>query len=103
MRFILTLSMIFSALFSFAQDNPVPVTLNGISDIKLHMKKADLEKLMGQKLTLKNISSKNDDNHSDTVQCIYKGIDLNIVLDKTYTSDNKYDVVVGEIKSSSPL
>ncbi|HWJ29510.1 MAG TPA: hypothetical protein VNS32_23425 [Flavisolibacter sp.] len=103
MRLFLTLLMISFVLFSHAQDNTVMVTLNGIGDIKLNMKKAELEKLLGQKLNLKNLATKSDYNNSDTFHCRYKGMDMDIVLTKSFITDSKYDIVVDEITSNNPL
>lgn len=103
MRLFFTLFMITCSVISHAQNNSVLVTLNGIGDIKLNMKKADVEKLLGQKLSLKNLVTKSDYNNSDTFHCSYNGVDIDIVLTKSFTTETKYDIVVNEVKSNSPL
>src|SRR5215212_703567 len=91
--------------FSFtagSQNNALTVTMNGIGDIKLGMKKADLEKLTGQPVKLINLLKKGEDWNRDTISVLYKEIQYQLVLDKDYINDKKDDVIVYEIKANSP-
>jgi hypothetical protein len=93
-------------LFTFISSQVIAqttlVTMNGIGDIKLGMKKAELEKLVNQTFKLPHLSSKNDDAYQDTVRINYKGMETNVMFQKEYSENDKYDIAVWEIKSNSP-
>jgi hypothetical protein len=76
--------------------------MNGIGDIKLGMKKAELEKLVNQTFKLPHLSSKNGDAYQDTVRINYKGMEADVMFQKEYSENDKYNIAVWEIKSSSP-
>ncbi|HVG41447.1 MAG TPA: hypothetical protein VM888_07525 [Chitinophagaceae bacterium] len=95
----LTLFFLFIIITSRAQSFTT-VTMAGIGEIKVGMKKADLEKLIGTPIKLKNLLKKESDR--DTVLCTYKDIPMQVVLDKNFTADNLSEIVVWEVKSSSP-
>jgi len=100
MKLLSAFLAIFLSMRIFAQTTLV--TMNGIGDIKLGMKKAELEKLVNQTFKLPHLSSKNDDAYQDTVRINYKGMEANVMLQKEYSENDKYDIAVWEIKSSSP-
>lgn len=96
------LSTLVLAFLSFACDaQTATVTMAGIGDIKLGMKKADLEKLVNQSFGLPHLTAKNDDYYQDTVHINYKGIEADVIFQKEYGENNKYDIAIWEIKSSS--
>jgi hypothetical protein len=78
------------------------VSMNGIGDIKIGMKKADVEKLTGQSLKLVNLVKKEDEWSRDTINVTYKNIDYQIVLDKDYVNEKSQGYIVYEVRSSSP-
>ncbi|HEX2607706.1 MAG TPA: hypothetical protein VHK91_10020 [Flavisolibacter sp.] len=75
------------------------VTLNGISDLKIGMKQAEVEKVLGQKIKLPHATKKTEDYTRDSLHINYKGIDVDLVFDLQYISENKYEVVLWEITS----
>jgi hypothetical protein len=91
-------------LFSFAVDAQASslVTMAGMGDIKLGMKKAEFEKLLNQKFTLPHLTANDDDYYQDTVHIIYKGLEADVIFQKEYSENDKFDISVSEIRSSSP-
>ena len=99
-----TLFLLF-VLFSanlIAQTNSYKVTMNGIADIKVGMKKPEVEKLLNQPVTLKNLLSK-DEWLMDTISCKYKDLDVSLIFNKQYIDANKSDIILWGIMSSSVL
>jgi hypothetical protein len=96
------LSFLFSFLAVTAQTSAVTVTMTGIGDIRLGMKKAEFEKLMDQTFKLPHLTSKNDDYYQDTVHINYKGMEADVIFQKEYRENDKYDITVWEIRSNSP-
>lgn len=94
-----TLFLVFS-LLSFAQTTTV--SMAGIGDIKLGMKKADFENLVNQKFQLPHLTAKDSDYYQDTVHINYKGMEADVMFQKEYNEKDKYDIVVWEIRSNSP-
>lgn len=101
MRPILSLLAILFIQTINAQNSSALVTMAGISDLKVGMKKADLEKLLSQTLSTPHLSKDNDDWYQDTVRVTYKGIDADVIFQREYGENKKFDIVVWEIKSSS--
>src|SRR6478672_757462 len=85
-----------------AQNTPTIVTMNGIGDLKIGMKKAELEKLIGQPLKLVNLMKKADEWNRDTLELVYKDVQYQLILDKDYLNDKKEDIILYEVKSNSP-
>ncbi|HRI19493.1 MAG TPA: hypothetical protein PLA68_01005 [Panacibacter sp.] len=85
-----------------AQTSGYKVTMNGIADFKIDMKKAEVEKLLNQPVKLKNLLSK-DEWMMDTIVYKYKDLDVSLIFTKQYIDDNKSDIVLWGIMSSSPL
>src|SRR5215203_5110177 len=100
MKLLSTFMLTFLSLQVIAQT--MLVTMNGIGDIKLGMKKAQVEKLVNQTFVLSHLSSKKDDAYQDTVQIMYKGMETSVIFQKVYSENDKYDIAVWEIKSNSP-
>lgn len=94
-----TLFLVFS-LLSFAQTPTV--SMAGIGDIKLGMKKTEIEKLLNQKLQLPHLTAKDSDYYQDTVHINYKGMEADVMFQKEYNENDKYDIVIWEIRSNCP-
>jgi transposase len=84
-----------------AQQNDYLVSWKGIGALKIGLKKDEVEKLIGKKITLKNLLDK--DGYSDTIKAKYKAIDVQVYLEKQYKDDEKYDIVVSGVRTTSPL
>lgn len=84
-----------------AQNNDYIITPNAIGPFKLGIKKAELEKLTGKKITLKHLLT--EEGWEDTVKTKYKNTDLELYLQKRYLESEKYDIVLNGIKVTSPL
>jgi hypothetical protein len=89
------------SMATHAQNNLSTISMNGISDIKVGMKKAELEKLLNQSFTLPHLSKNDNDYYQDTVQITYKGTKADVIFQKDYSGEKKYDMVVWEVRSSS--
>jgi hypothetical protein len=100
MKLLSTLPLVFFSFAAFGQTTTV--TMAGIGDIKLGMKKAEFEKMLNQTFSLPHLTAKNEDYYQDTVHINYKGIDADVIFQKQYGENDKYDIAVWEIKSSSP-
>ena len=102
MKLLSTLLLLLFSLAVIAQTiSPITVTMAGIGDIKLGMKKAEFEKLMNQSFKLPHLTSKNTDYYQDTVHINYKGMEADVMFQKEYSESDEYDIVVWEIKSNS--
>lgn len=100
MKLLSTLLFAFLSFTVTAQT--ATVTMAGIGDIRLGMKKAEFEKLLNQNFSLPHLTAKNDDYYQDTVHINYKGLEADVIFQKEYSENNKNDIAVWEIKSSSP-
>ena len=85
-----------------AQSNDYLVTMNGIGALKIGTKQAALEKIIGKKITLKNLLNK-EEGYADTIKAKYKNIDVLLYLERQYDSEEKSEIVLQGIKTSSPL
>jgi hypothetical protein len=81
-----------------AQNNST-VTFNGIGEIKLGMKKTDLEILLNKTIPVPNITSNKFDVYQDTVHLTYSGIEEYIILQRPPYDENQ--IIVWEIRSKS--
>ena len=92
------------AITATAQTSPADyqVTLNGIGPFKINMKKADVEKLLGYSISTPHNSNK-DSNTNDTVKIVYKEMAIALVFYQNYIAENKTELAVWSIESSSPL
>lgn len=84
-----------------AQNNDYLITPNGIGPFKLGIKKAQVEKLLGKKITLKNLLA--EDGWQDTIKARYKNTDIELYLQRSYETMDKPDIVLGGIRVYSSL
>jgi len=96
MKLIATTLLFLFAYTGFSQT----ISMTGIGDIKIGMKKAELEKITGTKVNLKNLAQK--DGYRDTVNFTYKTIAYQVAIEKTYMDEDKYDITVAEVRTSNP-
>ena len=87
---------------ALSQNSSVIISTAGIGEIKIGMKKAELEKLIGQKLTLKHLAAKKDNAYQDTFRVQYKGIEIEVMLQNNYIENDKYEITVGQLRSNNP-
>lgn len=102
MRKVLLLLFVLIYTNLTAQTNSYKVTMNGIADFKIGMKKAELEKLLNQTIKLKNLLGK-DEWVMDTFEYKYKDLDVSVILNKRFIDDNKSDIILWGIMCSSTL
>lgn len=95
-RFTTLLLLLFSAN-AFSQT----VSMTGIGDIKIGMKQADLEKVTGIKVKLKHLAKKESEAYRDTVVFSYKEVEYLVAMERSYSEENKNDITVAEVRSSS--
>lgn len=85
-------------------ENPAyTITKDGIGDLKIGMTQAELEKLLGQKLSLKHANDPGDV-WADTATAKYKEIDVTLYFERQYNEDE--DVKIMElfgVETTSPL
>jgi len=77
------------------------VTMNGIGPFKLNMKKAEVEKILGKEIKLQNLLK--EAWNYDTLTYNYNDVPFTFVFDRQSIDDKKYDVILREIKASSPV
>lgn len=104
MKHLLTTAFLLFFLNGFTQTNTndLQVTLTGIGPFKFNMKKADVEKILNQKIATPN-SGKKENYENDTVQVTYKGAPLTIVFYQNYIDEKKSETAIYSISSSSGL
>lgn len=78
------------------------VSLNGIGPFKINMKKTDVEKLLGYKISTPHNSNK-DSYANDTVKIVYKEMAVSLVFYQNYIAENKTELALWSVESSSPL
>ena len=101
MRTILPVLFVLFSVNLIAQSS-YKVTMNGIADFKIGMKKAEVEKLTGQPVKLKNLLSKNEW-MLDTIAYKYKDLDIAVIFNKQFIDDKNYDVILWGLICSSQL
>lgn len=84
-----------------AQNYSATVSMEGISDIKVGMKKAELEKLLNQSLTLPRLFQNANEYFQDTVHISYKGTEADVVFQREYSDEKRYNPIIWEVRSSS--
>jgi hypothetical protein len=102
MKLLPVFLLLFLSLAVKAQTSSTTVTMTGMGDIKLGMKKADFEKLVNQKFKMPHLSAKNDEYYQDTVHVNFKGLEADVIFQKEYSDSDKYDIAIWEIRSTSP-
>lgn len=86
-----------------AQVNDYMVTMGGIGAIKIDMKQNELEKLLNKKIPLTNPWDTISGAWYDSAKLKYKGIDLRIEFQRTYTAENSFYMRIIAMETSSPL
>ncbi|MBK5271633.1 MAG: hypothetical protein JJE22_11540 [Bacteroidia bacterium] len=86
-----------------AQVNDYTVTMEGIGAIKIDMKQDELEKLLNKKIPLTNPWDTVSGAWYDSAKIKYKGIDLRIEFQRTYTAENSFYMRIIAMQTSSPL
>lgn len=90
-------TLLFILFFQFANSQNTIVTMNGIGDIKVGMKKAELEKIIGHQVKLVKLL-RQDDWERDTLNFIHKDIAYQVIMDKNYNEEDP-GFIVYEVKS----
>lgn len=104
MKALLCIFCFFIASSALCQNNIPLVTTAGIGEVKVGMTREALEKLTGQKLVLKHLRSKKDDApYQDTFRISHKDVELEVMMQKSYSEKNPDEVTVYEVKSSNAL
>ena len=98
MKFFSILLLFFTATAA-AQSNHT-VTMNGIGNIKLGMKKAEVEKITGCNLQINNLLKA--EWSFDTILCSMNDLVLSLVFDRQYTDDKQYGIILRGVSSNSP-
>lgn len=96
MKRLITLLVLLFSLVASSQT----VSMMGISDIKVGMKQADLEKVAGIKVKLKHLAKKENDTYRDTVNFTYKDVAYMVTVERSYSEENKSEIAVAEVRSS---
>jgi len=96
--------ILFIGLFLIAVKAPAQIiSMEGIGALKLDMKVAELEKLLGQKIPLKYVLME-DIYYDDTIKVKYKNVNYTLYISKQSTVDpDKFDYILHGLKTSSPL
>lgn len=98
MKYFPLLPLLALTFFANAQASLI-VNMTGIGNIKLGMKKADMEKLTGQPIRLGNLLK--EDWNFDTVTAKINDADFTLVFERQYTDDKNYDISLREVGSSN--
>ena len=78
MKKLLFFILIAIAVNASAQNGDYTVTMSGIGSLKIGMNKAALEKVLGKKISLKNLL--NEEGYADTIKTKYKAIDVTLYI-----------------------
>src|SRR5947199_168234 len=103
MRILYILIFVGLTFTARTQSSSYTISLEGIEDIKLGMKKDELEKAINQTINLPQGIRKGNGMPLDTVHVNYDEIETEIVFIKQYTGANSYVYVIQEIISNSNL
>jgi len=98
----LLLLLIFFASSIAAQKNDFLLTMNGIGALKIGMSQAEIERLVSQKLILKNARDKGV-SYNDTATAKYKHINVTLYFQRQYTADTSFYMYLIGLKTSSAL
>ena len=102
-RVILLFAIAITSLVSSSQNsNELQVSLAGLGGIKLGMTIPEVEKILGQKINT-TLTKDTKDYIMDTISVGFKGADMKIIFYNEYTDQQKYQVAVYGITSSSAL
>jgi hypothetical protein len=101
MRTLLFLLLSFTiGLPAFCQTATAIVSMSGIGEIKVGMKKAELEKLTGKPVKLDKLLRKTDSDR-DTLAITLHDLDYEVVMEKNYIDDKRSEFVVWEVRSTA--
>lgn len=104
MRLIVLILSSFIMINLAAQNTDYIVSTAGIGPFKLGMSKAAVEKILGTKIQLPQITKDPNNYGVDTIKCKYKDFDLDVVFMKSYYGSEATERIgVSVIMSSSPL
>jgi hypothetical protein len=100
MRKFIVIIAIFFAPRLHAQNDFI-LRMDGVGALKLDMSLADVEKVLGKKITLKN----NNENgaYADTIKTKYKNTDITIYFDREYEDETKFHMVLTGLLVANPL
>lgn len=79
------------------------VDMNGVGSIKLEMKQAELEKLLGKEIPLTNPTDTVSGSWQDSAKINYKGADLQLLFQRNYSSPDIFVMELIGIKTNSSL
>lgn len=102
MKNILLVFLIFIATSAGAQKNSCLITMDGIGPFKIGMRQAEVEKLAGQKLVLKNARD-TAVSYNDTAMVTYKSSGFLLFFQRQYTGENIFYMYVIGMKTSSAV
>ncbi len=104
MKKILLIAIVFIATKTTGQTNKdYLVSMDGIGPFKYGMQVPELEKLLHQKIQLKNVLIP-DIYYDDTIKVKYKNANFTLYISKQQTVDpEKYEYVIHGVKTNSPL
>jgi hypothetical protein len=78
------------------------ISMDGIDEIKIGMRQAELEKLLDQKFVLKNARD-TADSWQDSASAKYKDMDIRLSFQREYTNENNFYMYLIGLRTSSPL
>jgi len=84
------------------QNSDTIISMDGMGEIKIGMKQAEVEKLLNQKFILKNALD-TADSWQDSATATYKGIDLQLYFQREYTEGNNFYMYLIGLRTSSSL
>ena len=102
MRKLLLVTLCFVTLNAIAQNNDYLVSMNGVGSLKLDMKLAEVEKMLGKKFTLKHVNEK-EGSYMDTVVTKYKNSDITLYFERQYDDENNFHMELAGMQVSNPL
>lgn len=93
--------IIFISLGAAAQGSGMTVSFKGIGPFKPGMKKAEVEKITGKKITLKNLLT--EDGWADTIRINYQNASFNLYFEKQYTDSVNFEYGLYGVQTTSAL
>lgn len=102
MRNTFIIFFLFIGLTASSQNSDYIVSLSGIGSLKLDMKQADVEKMLGKKFTLKHINDK-EGSWMDTVLTKYKNTDIKLYFERQYEDDDNFHMILAGMEVANPL
>lgn len=103
MRKICLLLFILITASAVAQKNDYTISMNGLGALKLGMSQAELEKLLNQKIPLKNHLDTTSYIYEDTARLKYKNIDVQLEFTRSYYASDTLRMRLIGIRANSPL